>query len=63
MSLSGEESSVKTVLYITYNYLGDRSSGSGVRPYAMYKAFLERGYEVKVLSGFCGRGWTKEEIG
>lgn len=47
---------MKTVLYITYNNLGDHSSGSGVRPYEMYKAFLERGYEVKVLSGFCGRG-------
>lgn len=44
------------VLYITYNSLEDVSSGSGVRPAAMYRAFLERGYDVRLLSGACGRG-------
>lgn len=46
---------MKSVLYITFSDLADVSSGSGVRPAAMYQAFLERGYTVKLLSGGCGR--------
>ena len=48
------------VLYITYIDLSNVSSGSGVRPAAMYQAFVERGYEVKLLSGVCGRGKGRE---
>lgn len=46
-----------TVLYIAYIDLNDIASGSGVRPYCMYRAFQERGYELHLLSGVCGRGF------
>lgn len=47
------------VLYIVHGELGRLSSGSGVRPAAMYQAFLERGWDVYLLSGYCGRGEGK----
>lgn len=43
------------VLYITIGELGDLSAGSGLRPSCMYRAFLDRGHEVYVLSGHEGR--------
>ena len=42
------------ILYITYIDFEDRSSGSGMRPQRMYRAFLEEGHEVKLLSGRQG---------
>lgn len=50
----------KKVLYIMHGDLGQLSSGSGVRPAAMYRAFLDRGWEVHLLSGYCGRGEEKQ---
>lgn len=43
------------VLYVTYTDLNDQRSGSGLRPACMYQAFLQRGYDVKLLSGSCNR--------
>lgn len=40
-----------SVLYITYNNFGDVSSGSGVRPFRIYNAFQEMGFDVKLLEG------------
>lgn len=40
-----------SVLYITYTNFGDVSSGSGLRPFRIYNAFLEMGYDVKLLEG------------
>lgn len=48
------------VLYITYVNVGSVSSGSGLRPNCMYQAFSERGYDVHLVSGFCGRGEEKQ---
>lgn len=48
------------VLYIMYGELDRANSGSGVRPAAMYRAFLERGWDVYLLSGYCGRGEGKQ---
>ena len=48
------------VLYITAHDFTNVSSGSGVRPYAMYLAFVERGYEVKLLNANTGRGRRRE---
>ena len=42
------------ILYITYIDFGEASSGSGVRPQRMYRAMLEEGHEVKLLSGNQG---------
>jgi len=39
------------ILYITFTDFGDTSSGSGVRPYKIYKSFIKLGYEVKLLEG------------
>lgn len=40
------------ILYITYVELSSsNNSGSGVRPTRIYRAFLESGYEVMLLSG------------
>lgn len=39
------------ILYITYVNMEGASSGSGVRPARMYRAFLDEGHEVKLLSG------------
>lgn len=50
----------KKVLYIMHGDLDQLSSGSGVRPAAMYRAFLDRGWEVHLLSGYCGRGEGKQ---
>lgn len=50
----------RRVLYIMYGELGRANSGSGVRPAAMYRAFLERGWDVYLLSGYCGRGEGKQ---
>ena len=41
----------KSVLYITYRNFGDVSSGSGVRPFRIYNAFINLGFEVKLLEG------------
>ncbi|NMD38494.1 MAG: hypothetical protein GYA87_07440, partial [Christensenellaceae bacterium] len=38
------------VLYITYIDLGKNDIGSKLRPYKMYKAFLNLNYKVKILS-------------
>ena len=48
------------VMYIVIGDLGRLNSGSGVRPNAIYNAFLERGHNVYVLSGFAGRGEGKQ---
>lgn len=48
------------ILYVTYTDLDNVSSGSGVRPACMYRAFQERGHEVYLLSGVCGRGHGKQ---
>ena len=42
------------ILYITYINFGAAASGSGVRPQNMYRAFLEEGHEIKLLSGDQG---------
>ena len=42
------------ILYITYIDFGDAASGSGVRPQRMYRAMLEEGHQVKLLSGIRG---------
>lgn len=39
------------VLYITYNNYGDVSSGSGVRPFRIYKTFVDMGFDIKLLEG------------
>ena len=39
------------ILYITYVDFEKASSGSAVRPGKMYRAFLEEGHEVKLLTG------------
>lgn len=50
----------KSVLYVVHDNIGRVTSGSGVRPTAMYQAFLDRGWEVHLLSGYCGRGEGKQ---
>ena len=47
------------ILYITYVDMSGGSSGSGVRPQKMYRAFLDEGHEVKLLSGTQQR-WDRE---
>ena len=47
------------VLFISYIDFGEAKSGSAVRPQQMYRAFVERGHEVKLLSGSIGRGCGK----
>ena len=47
------------VLFISYIDFGAAESGSAVRPQQMYRAFVERGHEVKLLSGSIGRGCGK----
>lgn len=44
------------VLFISYVDFGAVESGSAVRPQQMYRAFVERGHEVTLLSGSIGRG-------
>ena len=39
------------ILYITYVDMDKGASGSAVRPQKMYRAFLDEGHEVKLLSG------------
>ena len=39
------------ILYITYVDINSGTSGSSVRPQKMYRAFLDEGHEVKLLSG------------
>ena len=39
------------ILYINYIDMNSMASGSKVRPVSMYRAFLEEGHEVKLLSG------------
>ena len=41
----------QTVLYISYVDENELSSGSGVRPAKMLKAFRDLGYDMIVLSG------------
>ena len=48
------------ILYVTYTDIADVTSGSSVRPACMYQAFLERGHDVYLLSGVCGRGYGKQ---
>lgn len=47
------------ILYITYVDMSGGTSGSGVRPQKMYRAFLDEGHEVKLLSGTQQR-WNRE---
>ncbi len=47
------------VLFISYIDFSEAKSGSSVRPQQMYRAFIERGHEVKLLSGSIGRGCGK----
>ena len=47
------------ILYITYVDMSGGSSGSGVRPQKMYRAFLDEGHEVKLLSGTQQR-WDRD---
>lgn len=54
-----EKPGSKRLLYIVHGDIDRVSSGSGVRPTAMYRAFLDRGWEVHLLSGYCGRGEGK----
>ena len=49
------------ILYITYVDFGEGASGSGVRPQKMYRAFLEEGHEVKLLSGGQGNLQTRKK--
>lgn len=39
------------ILYITYVDINSGTSGSSVRPQKMYRALLDAGHEVKLLSG------------
>lgn len=39
------------VLYITFTDFGELSSGSSVRPFRMYNALVNLGYDVKLLEG------------
>lgn len=39
------------VLYITFTDFGELSSGSSVRPFRMYNAFVNLGLDVKLLEG------------
>ena len=39
------------VVYISYRDFSDLSSGSKVRPYKIYKAFLENGNEIVLING------------
>ena len=48
------------ILYITYVDMESGVSGSAVRPKKMYRAFLEEGHEVKLLSGSQER-WDREK--
>lgn len=48
------------VLYICFADFSRADSGSSVRPQKMYKAFLERGHEVKLLCGSDGNDCRKE---
>ncbi|NLZ28449.1 MAG: hypothetical protein GX887_05730, partial [Firmicutes bacterium] len=41
----------KLILYICYTDFRDLSSGSKVRPYKIYSAFQEKGYEVLLING------------
>lgn len=43
------------ILYITYVDMDGGTSGSNVRPQKMYRAFLDEGYEVKLLAGSQNR--------
>ena len=47
------------ILYITYIDFGEGASGSGVRPQKMYRAFLDEGHEVRLLSGGQGNLKTR----
>ncbi len=46
---------MKKIIYITFVDFDNRSSGSSLRPAKMYEAFLERGYEVELLTGLENR--------
>ncbi len=46
------------ILYITYVDINSGTSGSSVRPQKMYRAFLDAGHEVKLLSGAL-QGWGR----
>lgn len=39
------------ILFISYTDFNDLTSGSRVRPYRMYEAFREKGYDVLLISG------------
>ena len=47
------------ILYITYIDFGVTTSGSSVRPQKMYKAFIDEGHQVKLLSGGQGNLRTR----
>lgn len=47
------------ILYITYVDITSGTSGSAVRPQKMYRAFIEAGHEVKLLSGSQQR-WDRK---
>lgn len=42
---------MKTVLYITYIDMQEMTSGSMVRPQKIYSAFIEEGFNIKLLKG------------
>lgn len=52
----------KELLYITYTDMKCASSGSSVRPIQMYNAFLENGYNVKLLCGLASKKLKKQRI-
>ena len=41
----------KVLMHMPYPFPEELTSGSRVRPYQMYKAFLESGYEVRLIAG------------
>ena len=53
---------MKKILYITYADIDNPKSGSGVRPQKMYKAFLDMGYDVKILKGVASKEKKAQRI-
>lgn len=46
----------KQMLFISFIDFGENKSGSSVRPQQMYQAFIQLGYEVRLLQGQQNRG-------
>jgi len=49
---------LKNMLFVSFIDFGSFESGSSVRPQQIYQAFLDLGYEVKLL---CGAQNKREE--